>query len=118
MPNIALRWAEATEARGYPRRRRRARVHERRQGAGRQAVAGLGSPELAPANRQLFAKLILWMNGAGVIGIFALMFLICADITARTVFDDPIRGVTEIVSLSLVACVFLQLPLRGATKRG
>src|SRR5690349_4661421 len=37
------------------------------------------------------------------------MFLICADITARTAFDDPIAGVTEMVSLSLVGCVFLQL---------
>jgi tripartite ATP-independent transporter DctM subunit len=49
------------------------------------------------------------MNGAGVIGVFALTFLICADITGRTVFDRPIAGVTEIVSLTLVACVFLQL---------
>jgi tripartite ATP-independent transporter DctM subunit len=49
------------------------------------------------------------MNGAGVIGIFALTFLICADITGRTVFDRPISGVTEIVSLALVGCVFLQL---------
>jgi tripartite ATP-independent transporter DctM subunit len=57
----------------------------------------------------LFARLIQWMNGAGVIGVFALTFLICADITGRTVFDRPIAGVTEIVSLTLVACVFLQL---------
>ena len=49
------------------------------------------------------------MNGAGVVWVFALMFLICADITGRTVFDSPIRGVPEMVSLSLVACVFLQL---------
>src|SRR5690606_1807953 len=34
---------------------------------------------------------------------------ICADIVGRTVFDRPIRGVPEIVSLSLVACVFLML---------
>ena len=58
---------------------------------------------------QLFATLITWLNGAGVVWVFALMFLICADITARTVFDNPIAGVTEMVSLSLVASVFLQL---------
>ncbi|HLF13071.1 MAG TPA: TRAP transporter small permease, partial [Gammaproteobacteria bacterium] len=57
----------------------------------------------------MFARLIQWMNGAGVIGIFALTFLICADITGRTVFARPISGVTEIVSLALVASVFLQL---------
>ena len=58
---------------------------------------------------RLFETLVGVLNAAGVIGIFALMFLIAADITARTLFDDPIAGVTEIVSLSLVACVFLQL---------
>jgi tripartite ATP-independent transporter DctM subunit len=55
------------------------------------------------------AKLVGALNAAGVVWVFALMFLISADITARTVFDDPIAGVTEMVSLSLVACVFLQL---------
>jgi tripartite ATP-independent transporter DctM subunit len=58
---------------------------------------------------QLFGRLISLMNGAGVVWTFALMFLICADIFGRTVFDSPIRGVAEMVSLSLVASVFLQL---------
>ena len=49
------------------------------------------------------------MNGAGVLWIFALTFLICADIIGRTVFDRPIKAVTEMVSLSLVGCVFLQI---------
>jgi C4-dicarboxylate transporter DctM subunit len=56
-----------------------------------------------------FATLVGVLNAAGVVWVFALMFLIGADITARTVFDNPIAGVTEMVSLSLVACVFLQL---------
>ncbi|HEX7081830.1 MAG TPA: TRAP transporter large permease subunit [Gammaproteobacteria bacterium] len=56
-----------------------------------------------------FDRLIVLMNGAGVVWVFALTFLICADIVGRTVFDHPIRGVTEIVSLSLVASVFLQV---------
>src|SRR5688572_14747852 len=58
---------------------------------------------------QLFSTLVGVLNAAGVVWIFALMFLIAADITARTLFDDPIAGVTEMVSLSLVASVFLQL---------
>jgi C4-dicarboxylate transporter DctM subunit len=57
----------------------------------------------------LFAALVGALNAAGVVWVFALMFLIGADITARTAFDNPIVGVTEMVSLSLVACVFLQL---------
>ncbi len=56
-----------------------------------------------------FDRLILLMNGAGVVWVFALTFLICADIIGRELFEHPIRGVTEIVSLSLVASVFLQL---------
>ena len=67
------------------------------------------TPGLFQMLQRLFTNFIGWMNGAGVVWIFALMFLICADITGRTVFDSPIRGVTEMVSLSLVACVFLQI---------
>jgi tripartite ATP-independent transporter DctM subunit len=37
------------------------------------------------------------------------MFLISADIIARSIFESPIRGVTELVSLTLVTSVFLQL---------
>ncbi|MDE0001080.1 MAG: TRAP transporter large permease subunit [Rhodospirillaceae bacterium] len=56
-----------------------------------------------------FSRLIQWMNGAGVVWVFALTFLICADITGRTLFDRPLQAVPEIVALSLIACVFLQL---------
>jgi len=56
-----------------------------------------------------FDRLITFMNGAGVVWVFALTFLICADIIGREVFEHPIRGVTEMVALSLVASVFLQL---------
>ncbi len=67
-----------------------------------------------------FAMLVTWLNGAGVVWVFALMFLIAADIIGRAAFDHPIAGVTEMVSLSLVACVFLQLGhavLRGRLMR-
>ena len=58
---------------------------------------------------EYFTKLMRWMNGLGVVWIFALTFLICADIVGRELFDSPITGVPEMVALSLVACVFLQL---------
>ena len=57
----------------------------------------------------LFNRFISRLNGAGVIWIFAIMFLICADIAGRNLFDHPITGVPEMASLSLVAAVFLQL---------
>ncbi|MEE8445545.1 MAG: TRAP transporter large permease subunit [Alphaproteobacteria bacterium] len=71
------------------------------------------------------------MNSVGTAWIFALMFLICADVISRGLLDPalepafklipvigdmpmelvlgPIRGVHEIVSFSIVAIVFLQL---------
>lgn len=49
------------------------------------------------------------MNAAGTIWIFLLMLLIVADIAGRGLFNAPIPGVTEIVSLSIVGIVFLQI---------
>ena len=66
---------------------------------------------------QAFSRLIGLMNGAGVVWTFALTFLICADIFGRTVLGSPIRGVAEIVSLSLVASVFLQLAFTIGQRR-
>ena len=57
----------------------------------------------------LFVSLITFMNAIGTLWIFGLMVLIGADVLGRELFNSPIRGVTEIVSLSIVAIVFLQL---------
>ena len=65
----------------------------------------------------VFAALVRWMNSAGVAWIFALMFLICADIAGRTFFSRPIQAVPEIVAFSLVGCVFLQLAYAVQTNR-
>lgn len=48
------------------------------------------------------------VSGAASIWIFCLMLLICADIFGRTVFNQPVQGVSEIVANSIVAIVFLQ----------
>lgn len=50
------------------------------------------------------------LNAAGSVGTFAMMCLICADVVGRYVFNSPIAGVTEIIQMSIVAIVFLQLP--------
>lgn len=55
------------------------------------------------------ALLSTWLNALGSAGIFALMCLICADVIGRYVFNSPIAGVTEIVQLSIVVIVFVQL---------
>lgn len=49
------------------------------------------------------------MNAVGSLLIMAVMVLICADVVARDVFGAPVNGVSEIVAMSIVAIVFLQL---------
>jgi TRAP-type mannitol/chloroaromatic compound transport system permease small subunit len=49
------------------------------------------------------------MNGLGTCWIFVLLILINIDIVGRTLFNAPLRGVTEIVGMTIVACVYLQL---------
>ena len=49
------------------------------------------------------------MNALGTLWILALMVLINADVFGRNMLSIPVRGVTEMVSLSIVGIVFLQL---------
>jgi C4-dicarboxylate transporter, DctM subunit len=49
------------------------------------------------------------MNSVGTLWIFALMFLICADVAGRYLFSAPIQGTAEMVGYSIVAAVFLQM---------
>jgi TRAP-type mannitol/chloroaromatic compound transport system permease small subunit len=49
------------------------------------------------------------MNALGTLWILALMVLLNTDVFGRNFFDSPILGVPELVSLSIVGIVFLQL---------
>jgi TRAP-type mannitol/chloroaromatic compound transport system permease small subunit len=66
------------------------------------------APSTAPLPRWLEA-LTRFMNAAGSVWIMALMVLIVVDVAGRDFFGHPVRGVTEILSLSIVGIVFLQL---------
>lgn len=72
-----------------------------------------GAPEKAAAAGRRrparFETLIAAMNSVGTAWVFVILVLVNADVGGRTLFSAPVRGVTEIVSLSIVACVFLQL---------
>src|SRR3989304_2905183 len=46
------------------------------------------------------------MNAIGTIWILVLMVLINSDVIGRDLFGAPVRGVTEIVSMSIVGSVF------------
>lgn len=50
------------------------------------------------------------MNVCGTALILALMLLIGADVAGRNLFGRPVPGVPEMVALSIVAIVFLQVP--------
>lgn len=49
------------------------------------------------------------MNSIGTAWVFVLLIIINLDIFSRFLFNRPIRGVPEIVSLSIVALVFMQI---------
>ncbi len=51
------------------------------------------------------SKLLMVMAAAWA---FVLTFIIIADITSRTLFNDPLNGTREIVANSIVMIVFLQ----------
>jgi TRAP-type mannitol/chloroaromatic compound transport system permease small subunit len=68
------------------------------------AIDGYNRPQ--PAG---FHRLTGAMNAIGTIWILVLMVLINTDVVGRDVFGAPVRGVTEIVSMSIVGIVFMQL---------
>jgi TRAP-type mannitol/chloroaromatic compound transport system permease small subunit len=62
-----------------------------------------------PPSRWSFAAIISMMNSIGTAWVFVLLVIINLDIGGRALFNHPIRGVPEIVAMSIVACVFLQI---------
>lgn len=78
------------------------------------ATAGVGATAPAPDayNQPLpgrFHRVVQALNALGTLWIVALMLLINTDVLGRNFFNAPVRGVTELVSLSIVGIVFLQL---------
>lgn len=65
--------------------------------------------EQGNAITRAFSVFVSVLNSAGGALIFALIVLINLDVFSRFLFNAPIDGVTELVELSIVAIVFLQL---------
>ncbi len=59
--------------------------------------------------RRLFDWIVVIANAAASGWIFVMMALITTDIVMRFVFNSPISGVTEIIEISIVIIVYLQL---------
>jgi TRAP-type mannitol/chloroaromatic compound transport system permease small subunit len=56
-----------------------------------------------------FEIIISVMNSIGTVWVFVLLIILNLDIFSRFLFNYPIRGVPEIVALSIVALVFMQI---------
>lgn len=57
----------------------------------------------------MFGRVVEAANAFGSLWLCAVMLMINADVVGRAAFNHPVRGVTEMVSLSIVGIVFLQL---------
>ncbi len=61
------------------------------------------------ALRQGIDAITVALNVAGTLLILCIMLLINVDVFGRSLFGAPVSGVPEIVSMSIVAIVFLQI---------
>lgn len=59
--------------------------------------------------QRVIDRVTMALNVVGTLLILALMLLINGDVLGRGLFDAPISGVPELVSMSIVAIVFLQV---------
>ncbi|MDA1325864.1 MAG: TRAP transporter small permease [Proteobacteria bacterium] len=66
-----------------------------------------GSRQSAP--RRAFGALVSGMNAAGSCWIVVLMLLINAEAISRSAFNQPIIGVIEMIEISVIGIVFMQL---------
>ena len=55
----------------------------------------------------LNARVVRLLLAAAAVIIFLLGFLVCADIFGRALFNSPVKGTPEIVSMSIVIICFL-----------
>lgn len=55
----------------------------------------------------LNARIVRVMLACAAIIIFLLGFLVCADVIGRAIFNSPVKGTPEIVSMSIVIICFL-----------
>lgn len=69
---------------------------------------------------RIFDRFTAAMSALGTLGILLVMLLISADVFGRFVLGRPIAGVPEIVAMSILSIVFLQLAntlMRGKITR-
>ncbi|ROT46588.1 TRAP transporter small permease subunit [Pusillimonas sp. NJUB218] len=70
----------------------------------------LGHHEVLPWVASPLGRFFDGMSALGSVWIAAVMFLVCADVVARSFFNHPIPAVAEMAGYAVVGIVFLQLP--------
>jgi TRAP-type mannitol/chloroaromatic compound transport system permease small subunit len=75
-----------------------------------------GASPSGGAPHDLLDRTLTVMNTVGSLWIFVLMVMIDTDAFSRTLFNHPIHGVNELVEMSIIAIVFMQLG--DATRKG
>ena len=68
------------------------------------------APAAASVPSSPFGHLVDGLNAVGSLLIAAVMLLMCTDVLMRNLANRPIDGVAEMVAMSIVVIVFLQLP--------
>lgn len=69
----------------------------------------MSEPPAGAARRSAFARLVRGCNWLASAWILVLMLLIVGDITGRVLFNKPIVGVNEILEISIIAMLYLQV---------
>lgn len=65
----------------------------------------------------MFDRLVVGMNAVGSLWILFLVLLVTSDAMGRSFFASPIVGVTELIQISIIGIVFLQLADAIRTQR-
>ena len=68
-----------------------------------------GEERIPSAPLRLFASLVSGMNATGSCWIVVLMILINVEAIGRSAFNKPIIGVIEMIEISIIGIVFMQL---------
>uniref|UniRef100_UPI00404870DD TRAP transporter small permease subunit n=1 Tax=Limnohabitans sp. TaxID=1907725 RepID=UPI00404870DD len=69
------------------------------------------------ARLSLFDRLVVGMNALGSVWILLMVLMVTTDAMSRSFFAKPIAGVTELIQISIIGIVFLQIADAIRTKR-
>jgi len=59
---------------------------------------------------RLFGALVTGANALASLWIFVMMVMVVADVSGRFLFSSPIDGTTELVAMSVIAVLYMQIP--------